>query len=473
MRVAWLLSLLLWASPAWAVLPATTVFEVHPANGNDTFGACYNTATVVTDYTNQDTAQLTLTDCATSGAGITTVTSVTGGFTAAMVGNCIRIDSGTNVTPGFYMITSRTDTNTIAVDRAPDNAVGGISGGACKVGGAAKTFESATTNDLSDALVAGAKVWVKNEAMNEAVTSTISGTGGSPIILEGYNTTRGDAPTGSTRPTNDRAAGAGDAWNISGSQYIVRYLIGKSAAADGFDSGGQNIVYEYCRATANGADGFVSGDNDRSNSTWFYLESDLNTGDGFQETGGASQGRAVWSYAHDNTAIGFNLATHVNIFGVISESNASHGTLNGSGSQRLVLNSVFDGNTGVNTDGINRSTNTGLGVVIANNIVSNNGDDGLVGGTIPALYQVNFNNVYNNTGAAYTGFTAGANDITTDPSFTDRANGDFTLASGSGALGAGLPQSIPGATGDYQWNIGVDQDDVCAGGTGGAGGWGF
>ena len=465
--LAWVLMV----SSAWAALPATTVFEVHPANGNDTFGACYDTATVVTDYSNQDTAQLTLTDCATSGIGITTVTSVTGGFTAAMVGNCIRIDSGTNVTAGFYMITSRTDTNTIAVDRAPDNGGGGISAGACKVGGAAKTFESATTNDLSDALVTGAKVWVKNEAWNEAVTLTTGGSVANPVIIEGYNSTRGDAPTGATRPTNDRASGAGDAFNIATSTVILRYLIGKSAGGDGFDnnSTGDGVFWK-CRGTANGGVGFRNSQNSRSNATFFDVEGDTNTSVGFSEGGGSGEAKAAFVYAHDNTSNGMNLAIAASIVGAISEANASHGFFANANQAHTLINCVLDGNTGAATDGVNVGTGTELSITILNNIISNNGDDGMQGGTIAAMPTINYNNVYGN-GTAYEGFTAGANDLTTDPSFTNRAGQDFTLASGSGALGAGFPQTIPGATGDYQWNIGVDQDDVCA--AGGAGGWGF
>lgn len=52
-------------------------------------------------------------------------------------------------------------------------------------------------------------------------------------------------------------------------------------------------------------------------------------------------------------------------------------------------------------------------------------------------------------------------------------NNDFTFSSSAGGgVGTGFPQSMPGATGDYQWNIGVDQDDNTAAG-GGSGGAGF
>ena len=43
------------------------------------------------------------------------------------------------------------------------------------------------------------------------VIDSIDGTENDPIIIEGYNTTRGDQPTGTNRPTNDRNSTAGDA----------------------------------------------------------------------------------------------------------------------------------------------------------------------------------------------------------------------------------------------------------------------
>jgi hypothetical protein len=49
--------------------------------------------------------------------------------------------------------------------------------------------------------------------------------------------------------------------------------------------------------------------------------------------------------------------------------------------------------------------------------------------------------------------------IGVDPLFTDPANGDFTIQSGSPLLNAGFDFSLIGLTGAYKWNIGLDQDD--------------
>src|SRR5216684_2306337 len=109
-----LLLLLLAAYPCSATITAATVWDVRPTTGSNLNGACFDStiANAGTDYSQQATAQLSLSDMATTGV-TTTVTSVTGGFTAAMIGNCLRIDSGTNWTLGWYQITARTDTNTI------------------------------------------------------------------------------------------------------------------------------------------------------------------------------------------------------------------------------------------------------------------------------------------------------------------------------------------------------------------------
>ena len=108
------------------------------ADGNDLNGAGFDSTIggYGTNYADQATAQLTLTDLATSGVGSTTLTSATGGFTSAMVGNAIQIVSGTNVTNGYYFVTGYTSSGSVTVDRAPDNGGGGISSGNGKLGGA-------------------------------------------------------------------------------------------------------------------------------------------------------------------------------------------------------------------------------------------------------------------------------------------------------------------------------------------------
>lgn len=179
-------------------LAATIVFEIR-TDGSDTNGGGYKSNAGTTDYSQQAAAQLTVTDA--SCTGNTTVTSVTGGFTAAMVGNLIYLSSG----PGWYEITARTDTNTITIDRNGPNA----SGMTANVGGAL-----ASPGGLGALLVAvggitaGQKAYIKSGTYN--LTGTTVNVSGGPLdlsvanltnksfLLKGYQTTRSDY-TG-TRP---------------------------------------------------------------------------------------------------------------------------------------------------------------------------------------------------------------------------------------------------------------------------------
>jgi len=141
-----------------------------------------------TDYTEQDTAQLALTDLA-SATPYTTITSATGGFTDAMKGNGIYIASGTGFTFGRYIITAVTNTNTAIVDRAC--ATVAASGGVAKVGGALEQMTSVKSAAPYNA-VSGNVVMVRGQGSNDPIdidynapTPNISE--GAQLTFIGYN----------------------------------------------------------------------------------------------------------------------------------------------------------------------------------------------------------------------------------------------------------------------------------------------
>ena len=113
-------------------------------DGNELNGGGYDSAIAGagTNYSDQAAAQLSLSDLASPGAG-TTITSATGGFTSAMIGNIIRIASGTNFTAGYYAITGWTSLNQITVDKAATTGVG--ASGVGRIGGAHASLCSYTT----------------------------------------------------------------------------------------------------------------------------------------------------------------------------------------------------------------------------------------------------------------------------------------------------------------------------------------
>src|SRR3954462_191554 len=100
-------------------LPVASVWEIR-TGGSDSNGGGWNNRTPGTsvDYSQQDSAQLTLTDLAAASTS-TTLTSATGGFTAAMVGSILQIASGTNAVVGFYEITVYTSSTQVTLDRTP------------------------------------------------------------------------------------------------------------------------------------------------------------------------------------------------------------------------------------------------------------------------------------------------------------------------------------------------------------------
>jgi hypothetical protein len=138
----------------------TSVNPKTPALQFNTVAGCASVAsptgaTFSVDYSQQNAAQLPLTDVAS--ANVTTFTSATGGFTKAMIGNAIRVTGG-GATSGYYFIINQTNTNTITTDRAG----GTISGGTGKVGGGAGTvtrFLNAA-NATGDEVVAGNTVFI-------------------------------------------------------------------------------------------------------------------------------------------------------------------------------------------------------------------------------------------------------------------------------------------------------------------------
>lgn len=223
-------------------LAATTVWEVR-TSGSDDNGGGYKSDAGTTDYSQQDAAQLTVTDGATSGIGATTLTSATGGFTAAMVGDMVHLYSGTNLTDGWYEITAYTNTNTVTLDRAPDDGVGAASAIDVKVGGCFATPGRLGKTLLSHA-VTGMRAWIK--AGTYTLSTSTDGPGGpfdlgsvaASLVIEGYESTRGDL---GTAPVLNAGAQTGIIlWStvIAGNNHTFTNL-----KADGNSGAGNNGFY--------------------------------------------------------------------------------------------------------------------------------------------------------------------------------------------------------------------------------------
>lgn len=173
-------------------LQTGTIWEARPTGNNANGGGWFDAGGASVDYSEQDAPELSVADAVTNGT--TTVTSATGGFTAAMVGSIINI-----VTKGRFEIKVVTDGNTITIDRT---ATAG-SGLTANVGGAVADLEEIDTGCPMGT------IWLKAGTYNLAGQIYFSTSAAGARFIRGYNTTRGDDPEG-----NDRPLLACGTWNV-------------------------------------------------------------------------------------------------------------------------------------------------------------------------------------------------------------------------------------------------------------------
>jgi len=167
-------------------LHADTIWEVRTTGNNNNGGGWHDLGGASVDYSEQDAPELSVADAVANGT--TTVTSATGGFTAAMAGSVINI-----LTKGRFEIAVVTDGNTITVDR---NVVAG-SGLTLNVGGGV-----ADPEEIDSIIVNGNTVWIKAGTYNAGgnINFTPNATAAAPKVIRGYNASRDDNPRDDNRP---------------------------------------------------------------------------------------------------------------------------------------------------------------------------------------------------------------------------------------------------------------------------------
>ena len=421
--------------------PASTtiVYRVRVA-GSNTNGGCVDSALVVTDYSQQDAAQLSLTDIAVSG---TALTSATGGFTAAMVGNGIWLTGG-GATAGTYIITARSSTNAVTLDRTP----GTVTSGNGKVGGAWADLKtnSGQYNPGHTVYVRGAgSQWPQAAAdytgtgyitVNGSTSGFISfiGENGRPNVRNDgmmfYSSSylRFDGIYFSVNGTNYGNLGV-----LSGNQINVNNCVG--------DLGANSMTFCGGSGTASGCEIFGAG----------------STGSSFSNpmiNAGQYGMKIIGCLLRDSRAtIGINLSwtgkarnnVIVNIKG-----DGIYSTSELSNFQKDVSsNSVF----GCGGNGITfADTSAFLETSVSGNIFANSGAYGMsvASGTTAANNSVrnftDYNVLYNNTSGNYNAFSAGAHDTVANPAFTNSSGGSntsqgggYNFTPGAAMIGAGYP----------------------------------
>lgn len=160
--------------------------------GSDSNGGGFDQAigATHTDYSQQNAAQLNLNDIVCLPLS-NEITSVTGGFTAAMIGNVIQILSGLRFIPGYYMMVGTADASRAMLDRTPNSSVVlSATGGLMNLGGGFATMQN---------LGLQGRFYVKKHT----VGSYVFGGGGaaSEVRWLGYDGSHAVEPTGANRPT--------------------------------------------------------------------------------------------------------------------------------------------------------------------------------------------------------------------------------------------------------------------------------
>lgn len=451
------------------------------AGGAQTNGGGYDPAVsgAGTNYADQDAPQLSITDLTSTAS--TTVTSVLSTFTSQMVGNILRLASGTGTTPGYYMITAYVSASQVTLDRASGTYTVGVA----KVGGALSLPQhlsnggSVTAPTIATPLAAGHVINVRGGGTDTPGSADYTQVGYA-TFPDGNNTSGEVSWIGyNGRPRIDVDGIATYLLQFHKMSTFMVVLNGGTFATTGILNGdGQqtsfnDIVVDQAGFSAVGIHG------NTVINCWLK-----NSGDATADTvpairagnfGGLIQGNFIngWrGYGIDNGSATYGPCASVTYNVVVNCRGTANGSIEVSGSAgtgSLVSHNTLDSGAG---DGIKVFLAEGVPAsVIRNNTISNFTGGGKYGlnysvGTLAlnmraAKAPPDYNNFYNNT-ADRNAISAGAHDTALDPQFTNPGAGDYSI--GTNLKAKGFPGPFPGATTTGYLDIGAVQRQE-AGGT--------
>lgn len=432
-----------------------------------------------TDYSQQDSAQLSLTDLTSTNS--TTITSATGGFTTAMIGNAIRINSGTGATVGWYFILGRTDTNTITVDRVSGTYTAGVA----SVGGAVATWQSLMndSNAAGNKAVAGNIIWIRGSGSDSPSSADYTTTGFIASQVAG-NTTDGYIKIcgENGRPW---LRGNGLAFyncsrlyfenlyfdsssNSNGSYGIVNLNTNNTLLNCVFDLG---TNYSHCGLQVSGGGNAL-----------IYCEIKATAGQSFSSQcyGINVSSYGLWLFGcnvHDVRDVGIYEGNTASTFTCVDtlisdcKSDGVYVQNTGTVSPTVIRNCTIDGNSG---HGIAVATRAALGSLhVVNSNITNHSVSGKKGinvatGTTASNDRtkrfMDYNNFYGNDGN-YGTISAGSHDTTLDPQYTGAGSNDFSVGTNLKAIG--FPSTLRGSATPTYIDIGCAQRQEAGGGGGG------
>lgn len=449
-------------------LATAAVWEIRPGGSDTLNSGGFVTGASGTDYSQQTSAQYTLTNASSAGASATIAHA---SASADMVGNICQITAGTNFTNGFYEILSVVVGVSITVDRNATSGVG--SGGTVRIGGCL-----ATLGKLNNVAVAGNIVWMKGSFTLAAGDSfNSSGTTTNPIFVKGYGTSRGDGYQGRTGSnmglitTNFATLTYNSTFRLSagGSMCIFECLHIVTAVSNAAMSTGASIIVRSCKLVNSSTNAAAVGLSLATAGICIDCDTSLTGASGGTAAlqMGGSGSKAIGCHVVGGPAVG----VQVSIANAVAEENlivgcASHGIAVTVTSASL--NARGNTITGCGGDGINVVTSNTVIQSFTSNLISDNTGYGInmVSTGNAALLANNRyrDNTAGNVGNAgqwasgtdYSPITSGNG--TSD--FMDSAGGDYSLKSTSPAVGTSQP---------YARSMGAFQRPAIGGGIFGVG----
>lgn len=443
-------------------LNAACVFEFR-TTGNAANGGGFKTGASGTDRSQSDTPHATLTTLSVVSAATDVVTVSLTDYTVTTndVGNIWRNTGGTSTAGWYEIIAVDTGLNTWQLDRAVGTAAQTCAG---RMGGAISTFQDA----FFETLEPGNKVWIKAGTYNmtESLSVAKDGTSNKHIVIEGYNSARGDAPVVGSGNQPSLVATASnftlifdDRWSFFNLQYTqgatqtagwradtnteIRECKGiisnNSTSAECFDFSVSNaLLISNCEASIGGASGV-----------------------GFVLSGG-TPGTARECYIHGGST-GIVAGTGLKLLKTIiaGATTAIDFTTTAEGwivDQCTLYGAETPAGTGIDIDNILEN------IQITNTIIYGftTGINQATGVSTTAL--IDYNNFFNNT-TDRTNVEVGAHDTALDPQFTNAAAGDFSV--GANMKAVGFPGVFPGGLSTGYLDIGAVQRQEPAAGGGG------
>lgn len=490
-----LLSLVLVEGIGQGAISANTVWEVRTVS-SDTNGGGFvagATGTDMSQFNNKNlgacsscqsaTINISTTDAVANGT--TTITSATGNFSAAIVGNIVEFSGGTGSIAAIWkQVTVFTNATTITID----STIAASTGMTMNIGGALATIAKPLAVMVQQNIIFVKATATYSITANLTLANQFTPTNGNPPNqLIGYTTTRTDAGRTTIQlSTNSNLTGLdgtnGQGWWISNFIIDCNSLTNSLGARINSHSVLRNMLVKNCSAIGINL----------ANGTSRLMDSEITANTAGAGNGAVNSGSGAATvercYIHDNTGTGLILsgAGSTAMFNVIANNSgaSSQGILvNNSGLNAIWNNTIYNNGQ----DGIQFTNSASLGSdsIVRNNLLISNARYGLNGYNIAAGWgkfpQWDGNAYFGNVTAARnnvddTGTTNPINtanpytnilDVTlTATPFTNAATHDFTLNStaggGAAAKGTATPGALPGLSQTGSMSFGALQPSVGA-----------